>query len=212
MSSCITESPLNNRVVSSFYSYKGEKTAFVFFVNDSINIYVETLRGSVIIPYKDIWRYKNLYTYYILSLQLTPSNCQVYHCDRGFKGLYKEQRHWYIYSSICWKSRYLSFGDYCYFKTNPLHIALTDCDTTDTIDAFVNIFNSSEDDPYNISKWLIKYETSIISNELYFHELLIDRLKTTCVLLQVVRDHFNLNDDIVFKIFNFIDCDKIEIF
>jgi hypothetical protein len=114
------------RVISSFYSFKGTKTTFVFFVSDSINMYVETLQGSIIIPYKDIWRYKNLHSYYILSLQLTPKNCEVHHCDRGFKGLYKELRHWYIYSSICWKTRYLSFGDYCYFKTNPLQIPLTD--------------------------------------------------------------------------------------
>ena len=211
MSSCITESPPATRVISSFYSYKDTKTIFVFFVSDSINIYVETLRGSAIIPFKDIWQYKNIYIYYILSLQLTPSNCEVYHCNTGFKGLYTEKRHWYIYSSICWKSRYLSFGDYCYFKTNPLHITLTDCDTTDTIEAFVNTFNSSEDDPYKISKWLINYETSLISNDIYFNELLINKSKASYGLLKIVGDHFNLNNDIVLKIFNFIDSDKIEI-
>ena len=207
----MSATPQATRVISSFYSYMNTKTTFVFFVSDSINIYVETLRGSVIIPYKDIWRYKNLHSYYILSLQLTPSNCVVYHCDRGFKGLYNEIRYWYIYSSICWKSRYLSFGDYCYFKTNPLHIPLTDCDTEYTIDDFVNIFNSSEDDPYYIGRWLINYETTILSNDIYFSELLINKLKTSYELLKIVGDHFNLNDDIVFKIFNFIDSNNIEI-
>ena len=211
MPSCITESPPATRVISSFYNYMETKTIFVFFVSDSINIYVETLRGSVIIPFKDIWQYKNLHSYYILSLQLTPSKCEVYHCNRGVKGLYKEQRHWYIYSSICWKSRYLSFGDYCYFKTNPLLIPLAECDTKDTITDFIKIFNSSEDDPYYIGRWLINYETSIISNDIYFTELLIEKLKTNYELLKIVGDRFNLNDDIVFKIFNFIESDNIKI-
>ena len=199
------------RVISSFYSYKGTKTTFVFFVSDRINMYVETLQCSVIIPCKDIWRYKKLHIYYILSLQLTPSNCEIHHCNRGFKGLYNELRHWYIYSNICWKTRYLSFGDYCYFKTNPLQIALTDYDTDDTIAGFIDIFNSSEDDPYYISKWLINYETSLISNDIYFNELKIANAKNTYGLLQIVKEHFNLNEDIVLKIFTFMDNDKIEV-
>jgi hypothetical protein len=207
----MSATPPVTRVISSFYSYKGTKTTFVFFVSDSINMYVETLQGSIIIPYKDIWRYKNLHSYYILSLQLTPKNCEVHHCDWGFKGLYNELRHWYIYSSICWKTRYLSFGDYCYFKTNPLEIPLTDCDTEYTIDDFVNIFNICEDDPYYIGRWLINYETNIISNDIYFSELLIKKLKTNYELLKIVGDHFNLNNDIVFKIFNFLYSNKIEI-
>jgi len=92
-----------------------------------------------------------------------------------------------------------------------LQIALTYYDTDDTIAGFINIFNSSEDDPYYISKWLINYETSLISNDIYFNELKIENAKNTYGLLQIVKEHFNLNEDIVLKIFTFMDKDKIEI-
>jgi hypothetical protein len=92
-----------------------------------------------------------------------------------------------------------------------LQIALTDYDTDDTIAGFIGIFNSSEDDPYYISKWLINYETSLISNDIYFNELKIENAKNTYGLLQIVKEHFNLNEDIVLKIFTFTDNDKIEV-
>jgi hypothetical protein len=92
-----------------------------------------------------------------------------------------------------------------------LQIALTDYDTNDTIAGFIDIFNSSEDDPCYISKWLINYETSLISNDIYFNELKIENAKNTYGLLQIVKEHFNLNEDIVLKIFTFMDNDKIEV-
>jgi hypothetical protein len=196
--------------ISAFYSYKGNKSIYMLFVCDACgNIYIETQYGSIIIPYKDlVHKYKKLYVYYIISLQLTPRNTKIYYCDIGYKGIYKELRNWYILTNICWKSLYLSFGDYCYFRENPLNINLTVCDNENTIDNFINLSNNENyEDPYKICDWLINHEIKVMTNELYHNELIVNNEKRVYVLLQIVKRHFNINEDIMLKIYQYIVFD-----
>jgi len=207
--------------ISAFYSYKSNKSTYMLFVRDAIgssaststmsatNIYIETQYGSIIIPYKDlVHKYKKLYVYYIISLQLTPRNTKIYYCDIGYKGIYKELRNWYILTNICWKSLYLSFGDYCYFRENPLNINLTVCDNKNTIDNFINLSNNENyEDPYKICDWLINHEIKVMTNELYHNELIVNNEKRVYVLLQIVKRHFNVNEDIMLKIYQYIVFD-----
>ena len=196
--------------ISAFYSYKGNKSTYMLFVRDAYgNIYVETQYGSIIIPYKDlVHKYKKLYVYYIISLQLTPRNTKIYYCDIGYKGIYKELRNWYILTNIYWKSLYLSFGDYCYFRENPLNITMTVCDNENTIDNFINLSNNENyEDPYFICDWLINHEIKVITNELYQNELIVNNEKRVYVLLQIVKRHFNINEDIMLKIYQYIVFD-----
>lgn len=197
------------RVITTYYKYNGNHSTFVFFVNDNHNIYVETPFGSIVIPFDRLDRltsltdFTKLRVYYIISLQLTPIQSNIYYCDRGCNGLYKEWRNWYILTNICWKSQYMSFGDYCYFKENPYAIDLTQCDTEDTVKAFMNRFNEL-DDPYKICDWLINYETSLIERELYQNEEIINDENNRYSLLQIVKDHYNLNEDIMLKIYQYM--------
>jgi hypothetical protein len=206
--------------ISAFYSYKSNKSTYMLFVRDArgsntgntgstANIYIETQYGSIIIPYKDlVHKYKKLYVYYIISLQLTPRNTKIYYCDIGYKGIYKELRNWYILTNICWKSLYLSFGDYCYFRENPLNINMTVCDNENTIDNFINLSNNENyEDPYKICDWLINHEIKVITNELYHNELIVNNEKRVYVLLQIVKRHFNINEDIMLKIYQYIVFD-----
>jgi hypothetical protein len=189
--------------ISTYYKYNGKHSIYVFFVNDYNNIYVETSFGSIVIRYADIREYAKLYVYYIISLQLTPIQSHIYYCDRGYKGQYKETRNWYILTNICWKSQYMSFGDYCYFTENPYDIALNHSSPCDTVATFIDRLNEMED-PFKICDWLINYETNLISNELYQNEEIIEDENNTYSLLQIVKKHFNINEDIILKIYQHI--------
>ena len=195
----------DTRNITAFYSYCGKQPSpapytsytqfgrYILFVRDSgdsnKNIYIEIQSVSIIIPYDELHKYNNLYVYYIISLQLTPSNSQIYYSNIGYKGIYKELRYWYILTNICWKSLYMSFGDYCYFKENPLNINLTVCDTKDKIDNFMNLLNDYEN-PYKICEWLINYEINVIKKELYQNELIVKNEKMLYERLQIIKRHF----------------------
>jgi hypothetical protein len=225
------DSGANSRNITAFYSYGGSSATsrrhsaytggyadayaganssyYVLFVASSKNIYIETQSVSIVIPYTDLPKYNKLYVYYIISLQLTPtSNSKVYYSDIGYKGVYKEKRYWYILSNICWKSSHLSFGDYCYFKENPLNISLSVCDTKNTLDDFLDLFNNCNyEDPYKICDWLINHEINVIENELYQNEQIVNDEKMLYERLQIVKRHFAMNEDIVLKIYDYIVYD-----
>jgi len=201
----------SNRSISTFYTYNGNNSSYVFFVKDTKNIYIETLLGSIIIPFKDIQKYNRLYIYYIISLQITPFQTKIYYCTKGYKGIYKERRNWYILTNIYWKSLYMSYGDFCYFKDNPLTIDLHSYDTCDTIKKYIIDFNNRLQDPYKIIDWLINFEIKNISNEIYKNEIVINRDKNTYDMLVIIQEHFNITDDIILKIFHYINEDNIEI-
>jgi hypothetical protein len=201
-------SKLCNNRVSAFYSYNDIDSTYIFFVNNGKNIYIETLLGSIIIPYNDVEKYNKLNLFYIISLQLTPTKTNIYHCNTGYRGVYKETRHWYIISNIYWRSRYMSFGDYCYFKENPANMDLSVCDTDETIRKYIETFNKKQD-PYKILDWIINYEISAISNELYKIEYDITKAKKTYALLKIIMKHFNITEDIILKIFWHIEEDII---
>jgi hypothetical protein len=197
-------------MLSAYYSYKGAKSTYMLFVRNNKNIYIETLSESIIIPYKELYKYDKLYVYYIISLQLTPRNSTIYYCNIGYKGIYKELRKWYILTNICWKSRYISFGDYCYFLENPLNIDLTECDTNYTIDSFLDLFNNHNGEtevPYKICDWLINYEINVIANELNQNELIVNYEKKLYGLLQIIKRYFSINEDIILKIYQYIVFD-----
>jgi hypothetical protein len=229
------DSDANSRNITAFYSYGGSgatsrrhsanasgyataytgayspanSSYYVLFVASSKNIYIETQSVSIVIPYTDLPKYNKLYVYYIISLQLTPtSNSKVYYSDIGYKGVYKEKRYWYILSNICWKSSHLSFGDYCYFKENPLNINLSVCDTYVKIDDFLDLFNNRNyEDPYKICDWLINHEINVINRELYQNEQIVNDEKMLYERLQIVKRHFAINEDIVLKIYDYIVYD-----
>jgi hypothetical protein len=201
-------SKLCNNRVTTFYSYNDIDSTYIFFVNNGINIYIETLYGSLIIPSNDVEKYNKLHLFYIISLQLTPTKTNIYHCNTGYRGVYKETRHWYIISNIYWRSRYMSFGDYCYFKENPVNMDLSVCDTDETIDKYIYFFNKKQD-PCKILDWIINYEISAISNELYKIEYDIKKAKRTYALLKIIKKHFNITEDIILKIFWHIEEDII---
>jgi hypothetical protein len=198
----------SDRSVSTFYTYNGNNSSYVFFVKDTKNIYIETLLGSIIIPYCDIQKYNRLYIYYIISLQNTPFQTKIYYCTKGYKGIYKERRNWYILTNIYWKSLYMSYGDFCYFKDNPLTIDLHSYDTCDTIKKYIIDFNNRLQDPYKIIDWLINYEIKIISTELYKNEIVMNKAKNTYDMLVIIQEHFNITDDIILKIFHYINEDN----
>jgi len=189
-----------NKVISTYYKYKGSHSTYVFFVNDNTNLYVETQFGSVIIPYADIREYAKLYVYYIISLQLTPIQSNIYYDDRGHKGVYKEIRNWYILTNICWKSQYMSFGDYCYFKECPTVVNINNLTPNDKIFSYITNFNNIEQNPYIICNWLINYEIYKISSILYDNELTINKANQVKNKLEIITKHFNINDDIKIKI------------
>ena len=213
----------DTRTITAFYSYSDKQQhssspsgSYILFVrdggsgSDEGNIYIETQSVSVVIPYKDLPKYNKLYVYYIISVILTPDNTNTYYCDKGYKGIYKEMRYWYILTSICWKSLYMSFGDYCYFKENPLSINLSACDRVDKIGNFLDLFNNGYyvyDDPYEICDWVINYETNVVERELYQNELIVNREKMLYELLQIVKRRFAMNEDIVLKIYEYIVFD-----
>lgn len=201
----------NDRIISTFYTYNGDKSSYIFFVRDNENIYIETLLGTIIIPYCDIKKYNRLYIYYIISLQNTPFQTKIYYCTKGYKGIYKEHRNWYILTNIYWKSLYMSYGDFCYFKDNPLTIDLHNYNTCDTIKKYIIDFNNQLQDPYKIIDWIINYEIKIISTELYKNEIVINKAKNTYYMLVIIQEHFNITDDIILKIFHYINEDNISI-
>ena len=193
-----------NNIISTFYRYNSSKSFYIFFVNNGKNIYIETLLGYIIIPYNDIQKYIKLNLFYIISLQLTPDISKVYYCKIGYKGIYKEHRYWYMISNIYWKSSFMSFGDYCYFKENPSNIDISVRDTNDTIKNYIALFNQTYD-PYKIINWIINYEINTISTELLENELIINNGKRTYALLEIIQKHFNITDDIILKIFLHIE-------
>jgi len=147
--------------------------------------------------------------YYIISLQLTPTNnSKIYYSDIGYKGVYKEKRNWYILSNICWKSSHLSFGDYCYFKENPLNINLSVCDTDVKIGNMLDLLNNNYEDPYKICDWLINHEINFIEKELYQNEQIVNDEKMLYERLQIVKRYFAINEDIVLKIYEYIVYDS----
>jgi len=218
------------RVITAFYSFRGgggshrhsanpsgyatayagaNSSSYVLFVSNNENIYIETQQVSIVIQNADLKKYPKLYVYYIISLQLTPNNSKVYYSDIGYKGVYKEKRNWYILSNICWKSLYMSFGDYCYFKENPLNINLTVCDTDVKIGNMLDLLNNCNyEDPYKICDWLINHELNFIEKELYQNEQIVNDEKMLYERLQIVKRHFAINEDIVLKIYEYIVYDS----
>jgi len=226
------DSDANTRVITAFYSFRGgsgsrgsrrhsaytdgyatayagaNSSSYVLFVSNNENIYIETQQVSIVIQNAYLKKYPKLYVYYIISLQLTPSNSKIYYSDIGYKGVYKEKRNWYILSNICWKSLYISFGDYCYFTENPLNINLSVCDTDVKIDRFLDLFNNNYEDPYKICDWLINHELNFIEKELYQNEQIVNDEKMLYERLQIVKRHFEINEDIVLKIYEYIVYDS----
>jgi hypothetical protein len=221
---CGSDNDASTRTITAFYSFRGggsrrhtayasayapaNSSTYVLFVASSKNIYIETQQVSIVIPYADLKKYPKLYVYYIISLQLTPSNSKVYYSDIGYKGVYKEKRNWYILSNICWKSLYMSFGDYCYFKENPLNIKLSVCDTDAKIGNMLDLLNNDYEDPYKICDWLINHEINVINRELYQNEQIVNDEKMLYERLQIVKRHFAINEDIVLKIYEYIVYDS----
>jgi len=189
-----------SREISTYYNYNGDKSTYIFFISDRRNIYIETKNGSIIIPYCDIQKYTKLYIYYIISLQLTAENTNIYYCKIGYKGIYQEKRYWYILTNICWKSLYISYGDYCYFKESPTTVNINTCSSIDKINSYIIIFDNIEQNPYNICNWLINYEINILSTILYDNEITINTAKQIKEMLELIMKHFNINDDIKIKI------------
>jgi hypothetical protein len=107
----------------------------------------------------------------------------------------------------------MSFGDYCYFKENPLGIALTTCATVDVCDAFLSNFKNEYECPYIICDWLINYETNLIERELFQNEIIVKDEKNTYALLQIIKNHFKINEDVILKIYEYIvfDSDRYDI-
>jgi hypothetical protein len=105
----------------------------------------------------------------------------------------------------------MSYGDFCYFKDNPLTIDLHNHDTCDTINKYIINFNNRMQDPYKIIDWLINYEIKIISTELYKNEIVMNNAKNTYDMLVIIQEHFNVTDDIILKIFHYINEDNIKI-
>jgi hypothetical protein len=105
----------------------------------------------------------------------------------------------------------MSYGDFCYFKDNPLTIDLHSYDTCDTIKKYIIDFNNRLQDPYKIIDWLINYEIKIISTELYKNEIVMNNAKNTYDMLVIIQEHFNITDDIILKIFHYINEDNIDI-
>ena len=102
----------------------------------------------------------------------------------------------------------MSFGDYCYFKENPLNINLSACDTKNTLDDFLDLFNNRNyEDPYKICDWLINHEINVIGKELYQNEQIVNGEKMLYERLQIVKRHFGINEDIVLKIYDYIVYD-----
>jgi endonuclease III len=100
----------------------------------------------------------------------------------------------------------MSFGDYCYFKENPVNIDLSVCDTDETIENYIEAFNKTQD-PYKILNWIINYEITAIYNEIYKIELDINRAKNIYNLLGIIKKHYNITEDIILKIFRHIEED-----
>jgi hypothetical protein len=93
---------------------------------------------------------------------------------------------------------------------NPLNIDLSECDTNYTIEGFLDLFNNYNErteDPYKICDWLINHEINVIANELYQNELIVNYEKTQFRLLQIIKKHFAINDDITLKIYEYIVFD-----
>jgi predicted nucleic acid-binding protein len=105
----------------------------------------------------------------------------------------------------------MSFGDYCYFMDNPLNIDLSVCDTKGTIEGFLDLFNNHNErseDPSKICDWLINHEINVITNELFQNELIINYEKKLYGFLQIVKKHFEINEDIKLKIYEYIVFDN----
>jgi hypothetical protein len=98
----------------------------------------------------------------------------------------------------------MSFGDYSYFKENPLNIDISICDTNETIKNYIALFNQTYD-PYKIINWIINYEINTISKEILENELIINSGKRTYTLLGIIQRHFNITEDIILKIFLHIE-------
>jgi hypothetical protein len=60
-------------------------------------------------------------------------------------------------------------------------------------------------------KYAIGYETNLIDKELYQNEEIIKDEKNTYSLLQIVKKHFNINEDIILKIYQHIVFDSYDI-
>ena len=76
------ERTMDGRIITTYYKYNGKNSTYVFFVNDSTNLYVETQFGSIVIPFADCAKFAKfacLYVYYIISLQLTPIQSNIYY-------------------------------------------------------------------------------------------------------------------------------------
>lgn len=231
-----SDSDANTRNITAFYSFRGSgsssgshrhsanpsgyatayagayspanSSSYVLFVSNNENIYIETQSVSIVIQNADLKKYPKLYVYYIISLQLTPNNSKIYYSDIGYKGVYKELRNWYILSNICWKSLYMSFGDYCYFKENPLNINLSVCDTDVKIGDMLKLLNNDYEDPYKICDWLINHEINVIEKELYQNEQIVNGEKMLYERLQIIKRHFAINEDIILKIYEYIVYDS----
>jgi hypothetical protein len=103
----------------------------------------------------------------------------------------------------------MSFGDYCYFKENPLNIKLSVCDTDVKIGNMLDLLNNCNyEDPYKICDWLINHELNFIEKELYQNEQIVNGEKMLYERLQIVKRHFAINEDIVLKIYEYIVYDS----
>jgi hypothetical protein len=102
----------------------------------------------------------------------------------------------------------MSFGDYCYFKENPLNINLSVCDTDVKIGDMLKLLNNDYEDPYKICDWLINHEINVIEKELYQNEQIVNGEKMLYERLQIIKRHFAINEDIILKIYEYIVYDS----
>ena len=67
------------------------------------------------------------------------------------------------------------------------------------------------EDPYKNCDWLINYEINLITKELHHNEVIIKDEVNTYSLLQIVKKHFNLNEDVILKLYQYIVFDSYDI-
>ena len=67
--------------------------------------------------------------------------------------------------------------------------------------------------PYILCDWLINYEANLIERELFQIEVIVKDEKNTYALLQIIKNHYKINEDVILKIYEYIvfDSDRYDI-
>ena len=168
---------------TGYYHYENSGSEFITFVRNNNLIYIEIpfYHTKATMEFEDLKNDNWLYSYYLLSLHLTPDRSKIIFIDDSCECEYYPNRQWVLPTIISWEWDWNEFteGNYISFETDPREWVLT-LSSNDEIANLLYLIPHKEFyyvSPYSIMESLTLWEIDLIEMELTEEEEIIEQIE-----------------------------------